>query len=1214
MFNNNEAATKDCEISRPWTVDNSESRVTQFISNSNKKSILKVVKSPEPYTSPVYKRLKTDCFIEMAERRVSFATATRIRIFDRDDSNPFSNTNSLEDQKDNKPKTAPISPATLFDSNVPNANSENAYISKLTGSPIDRRKRRQDLFGSPPGKQSSERLQVVYPEYRVRTMRSLAEDMKEDNADDETADDFRQYLSQSSSINPTKLFDEENMHEHSDKNDNKDISDDTDHSTTQKAHESEVNVNKDKENIGDQIMSALYSDNSKLDQKGIISHDDLASSSSSPPRVIDSPPPLEEEEDVGAVVATTPTNSKKRLYTETDFQFNVQMGINDQDFDWTPSPPRVKHPRLSELAGKAPRLSALAISQNITKSLRDTALSNQLKRKSLVSSPKLKEPGNEKEDLFKSIIDENKKRRESIDSLASSNISLHSDPFKKDIPKRSSLLSSNPTQNFIPRHLTNNNNNNNSNNNKSPVRISVFSNRERTGSMIVTEEESIHKHGENNNDNNSKNNSKRRITLDSIQSSSQQSSIGHPDSPLIPLSKSNLWDQFGDDYFKRLSSLSKQEPSQSDNINIKNNKNSNSNNSKLKSLRSPIKTSTNIPNFKEPASSSALSPHSHYSRVSTFKAASRFSAIVNNNNNNNNNEDDNNEDINTSTINNTNTNNNVYNKQSTTPISSSPIVTEKNKIDDELNQHSFVSGYDDKILSLNDHSFISGYDDKIMSMNEEDNVNIFEEEFPQLYNSFTDDIPLSQTISLSNFLRNVGILFYDNLPTITKKASAGYASKLASLDEQATTTASTLPEIDVYKKLAIYLENSIKNYSEEINQLDKDLTENNPQFFAEFMDGSVLSRQKMEKRFSLIKQWAEEMASQEWYHHFKSELKSLLQLFESNIKKQRLDEEQLKKIDRQLTEQYPKVIQYQSELYKALEEARKKKKHHDEMNYDLLERWENDIKEQALVIENSKAEWSNLNDEEASVINQLDKVKQRKNELVLAIEKAEATKEAHPYVSEIDLVEEKEKYYESSGLLAWKLEDKTDDIIQFTIDNDLDVLIDLNKLKMHELDSVLVRLLDKKENEYGSFSELIHGLQVITDSIWDKNVIMRKIAIYWNRVKLIRQEIMKLRSRFWVEVSPIHDEVITNVLGRGINCKIVISNYMEQTKFSVIFDILPKQVMDYPQSIQISNLKTIKHYGDIDFEELNKMLREKIKEYGIFNLRDHLGSVFDIHK
>ncbi|CAO3631181.1 unnamed protein product [Cunninghamella blakesleeana] len=121
---------------------------------------------------------------------------------------------------------------------------------------------------------------------------------------------------------------------------------------------------------------------------------------------------------------------------------------------------------------------------------------------------------------------------------------------------------------------------------------------------------------------------------------------------------------------------------------------------------------------------------------------------------------------------------------------------------------------------------------------------------------------------------------------------------------------------------------------------------------------------------------------------------------------------------------------------------------------------------------------------------------------------------------------------------------------------------------------------------------------------------MRKIAIYWNRVKLIRQEIMKLRSRFWVEVSPIHDEVITNVLGRGINCKIVISNYMEQTKFSVIFDILPKQVMDYPQSIQISNLKTIKHYSDIEFEELNKMLIGKIKEGGIFNFKDQLSSIF----
>ncbi|CAO3629544.1 unnamed protein product [Cunninghamella echinulata] len=849
------------------------------------------------------------------------------------------------------------------------------------------------------------------------------------------------------------------------------------------------------------------------------------------------------------------------------------------------------------------------------------------------------------------------------------NDDVRPDPFKQ-LPKEvgdsqsSSLLSSAQSLDRQP-----------------PPRMSMFSIREGTGSMIVTEEEEVMEKQRQQHPSSSENKKtmlpppprpsilsqiSRRTTLDSMNSNNSSKQIEvSKDSPLEPLSTSILWDEFSDDYFKRLSTLNRlhnignriksmRSPNKSNipsNLggeeegevssinshsrlssskpplrfnstmyNIKNNNNNDSkdNNNNNKNHTNDNQHNTNITTMTTSNSSNYLHHHSttHNNNNNNHNNNSTDVSIknhinINNNmnddtNNNNNNSNTNitnndNDNINTSnnnthntTIQNTNNNHSTVNKTPTPPIS--PFTFEISKIG----------------IDLNDHSFTSGYDDKMMSMNEDNDVNIFEEEFPQLYHSFTDDIPLSQTISLATFLRNIGVVFSENLPTITRRTSGGIVTKPATLIEQATAAASTLPEIEIYKKMASFLENSIKSYSEQINKLDHELTENNPQFFAEYMDGSSSARQRMEKGFHLIKQWAEEMADHDWHQYYKSELQALVQLLESNKKQQRLDEDYLRQSDHQLTEEYPQLIKCQTELNKIVEVAREKKNHHKKMNYDLLERRESDIKEQAIAIENSRNEWSNLTDEEMTVKNQLEKMKLRQRELRAAIEKAESTKDSHPYVSEKELLEAKEKYEESSGLCGWKLEDTTKDTIQFAIDNDLSILINLSKLRKHQVDSVLIRMLEKKEHEYGSFTELVYGLHLVTDGIWNENTIMQTIAIYWNRLKLIRQEILKLRSRFWIEVYPINDESTIKLTGRGITCKIVISNYIKKIKVSVIFDISPQQIMTYPHSIDLSGLKTQLHYGDIQFDELNKLLRDKIQEHGVFNFRDNLNSVFNI--
>lgn len=127
----------------------------------------------------------------------------------------------------------------------------------------------------------------------------------------------------------------------------------------------------------------------------------------------------------------------------------------------------------------------------------------------------------------------------------------------------------------------------------------------------------------------------------------------------------------------------------------------------------------------------------------------------------------------------------------------------------------------------------------------------------------------------------------------------------------------------------------------------------------------------------------------------------------------------------------------------------------------------------------------------------------------MAIAQAEETKNAHTYVSELDVLQAKgnsnwrpkvdhklvlisliDTYDTCTVLCAWKLENHTDDTLQFIVHDDLDVLLDTNKLKNRDVDAVFIRMLESRDYHYGPFAELVHGLQTTAKGLWTKDKVM----------------------------------------------------------------------------------------------------------------------------
>ncbi|CAO0790171.1 unnamed protein product [Mucor circinelloides] len=180
-----------------WTVDNSESRFYQI--HSPVRSILKEPNTPLRYKSPLFQHEQEQRRKHLAERRrVSFAPSANLRVYDEEDTPDISTKNVPSIIEETEPT---MLMADVFASPARQATSP--FLQRLTGSPSDRRKRRPDLFGSPPGNtRSPKRRSGGQPP-------SILSRVQNDKEEDEGTSDLTQYLSTKLQKGPRNIFDED---------------------------------------------------------------------------------------------------------------------------------------------------------------------------------------------------------------------------------------------------------------------------------------------------------------------------------------------------------------------------------------------------------------------------------------------------------------------------------------------------------------------------------------------------------------------------------------------------------------------------------------------------------------------------------------------------------------------------------------------------------------------------------------------------------------------------------------------------------------------------------------------------------------------------------------------------------------------------------------------------------------------------------------------
>lgn len=153
--------------------------------------------------------------------------------------------------------------------------------------------------------------------------------------------------------------------------------------------------------------------------------------------------------------------------------------------------------------------------------------------------------------------------------------------------------------------------------------------------------------------------------------------------------------------------------------------------------------------------------------------------------------------------------------------------------------------------------------------------------------SMEDDDEEFTPVSLTDFLTEIGIKFFDDLDFSTDKSnkyrlSLSEASETVSSEDYYRANVQT-PLLEVYELCCTELSGKIEQGKKLFEELKKETLQNNPDVFRQYFRSSSYDRMNMVSRFNQLMKFSREQGKQIWYQWRSKLIDSLLDVLKGNL-------------------------------------------------------------------------------------------------------------------------------------------------------------------------------------------------------------------------------------------------------------------------------------------------------------------------------------------
>ncbi|KAI9264611.1 Spc7 kinetochore protein-domain-containing protein [Helicostylum pulchrum] len=452
-------------------------------------------------------------------------------------------------------------------------------------------------------------------------------------------------------------------------------------------------------------------------------------------------------------------------------------------------------------------------------------------------------------------------------------------------------------------------------------------------------------------------------------------------------------------------------------------------------------------------------------------------------------------------------------------------------------------------------------------------------------------------MTLSDFLVRAHIVFPSDFPTNDSVFDPEYDVT----EDQDISATTVLPEIQLYQQACKQLIESIKASDEIITNIDRDVSQANPQLFVEYMDGTPETQNNIQRQLEDIKYYSMLRSKQEWLTLWTNNLKE----FPSTLRDLKHKLDTYRELEQAIGDKLVELNQYHLALSDALNHYRQKEQNYHRIDHHQLRMLLDEIKNQDLFYQDLKKNADDLEKHLQELEQEDEALEAEILELTKLLKEAEETIEQNQCITTRDLIDTKKEYIQISEMFGWKVKQMDDTTFHLEIDDGVDIIVDLKKLSDRDPDAVFCQLSLSKEKELGPFIELLQGFELVTRDKWDMIVIIQEIAVYWNRVRMIFRAIELVQRRSWVTVTALED---TDPHQAGFSCEICLFNFEGKSKSIITFEYRVKDILTFPD-LDLSTLTLEVCYGGMEHDALKSLLIQDLSKEGILNMAESLQSV-----
>lgn len=315
-------------------------------------------------------------------------------------------------------------------------------------------------------------------------------------------------------------------------------------------------------------------------------------------------------------------------------------------------------------------------------------------------------------------------------------------------------------------------------------------------------------------------------------------------------------------------------------------------------------------------------------------------------------------------------------------------------------------------------------------------------------------------------------------------------------------------------------------------------------------------------------------SKQEWLTLWTNNLKE----FPSTLRDLKLKLDMYREFEQRIGDKLLELNQYHLALSDALNHYRQKKQNYHRTDHKHLRILLNEIENQDLFYQDLKQNADDLENRLRELEEEDEALEAEITELTKLLKEAEETIEQNQCITTRDLIDAKKEYAQISEMFGWKVKQMDDTTFHLEVDDGVDIIVDLNKLSDHDPNAVFCQISLSKEKDLGPFIGLLRGFEIVTKDKWDMIVIMREIAMYWNRVRMIIRAVELVQRRSWVTITDLEE---TDLYQAGFSCKICLFNFEGKSKSIITFEYKVKDILIFPD-LDLSTLHLEVCYGGME--------------------------------